>query len=545
MGRIVDVISSIFVPILGPMAGVGILKGLLALVASFGWISTTSTTYQILFAASDALFMLLPVMLASTAGRKFGTNIYTSMTIAAALLYTQLQAVSVIVDGQPAQMTLKAFADAGNEVTFVGIPIVLQNYTSTVLPIIIAVYVQSLLEKRISRLLHESVRNFLTPLFVIAIMVPLTLATLGPIGVWVGNALAQVLSSVYDFSPILAGTLLAASWQIMVIFGVHWGLVPVFINNLAVNGVDPLKAALFPAVLSQAGAAFGVFLRVKDASQKGLSLSATLAGIFDITEPAIYGVTLPRKRPFVIGTVAAAVGGGFIGAFNVKVYGTGVPGILTLPIGIDPTGEQNTIGWLVAGTVLSFALACAGTYFFGVSKTELITPAESTAETQIEKNAGQDLAVSRTSLAPVTGERISLTEVADPVFSSGSMGQGMAFLSTDGRVVAPCDGSMKVVMKTGHAYGIRTSEGIDILIHIGVDTVGLAGEGFSPLVSRGDIVAQGDVLAEVDLDLLSAKGIDPTTMMVITNSDDFDIDLITEGNGPVMTIRTPIDTNRP
>ncbi|OFP65911.1 PTS beta-glucoside transporter subunit EIIBCA [Corynebacterium sp. HMSC074C01] len=540
LSKVVDVVSAIFAPLLGTMAGVGILKGLLALAASFGWVSATSTTYQILFAAGDALFFFLPMLLAVTAGRKFGTNIFTSLTLAGALLYTQLQAVNlgIMEDGEAVPMTLKAFAAAGHDVNFFGIPVVLQNYTSTVIPIIVAVWVQSLLEKRIEKVLHESIRNFIAPMLVLLIMVPLTLMTLGPAGVAVGNFLADILTGAFSFSPLLAGALVAALWQIMVIFGVHWGIVPVFINNLAVNGFDPVKSACFPAVLSQAGAALGVFLRLKSKQDKGLAMSATLAGIFGITEPAVYGITLPRKRPFVIAVISAAFGGALIGATGTNVYGTGAPGLLTLPIGIDPSGQVHTIKWLIVGTVLSFVLATIGTYFFGFSKEDLV---QDRAKADAEKNASgvtvadesganyaADAAVTpdfvpRELTAPVAGNIIPLGEVQDKVFSSGSMGEGVGFLPADGRIVAPCDGVMKVVMKSGHAYGIRTPEGADILIHFGIDTVGLGGEGFEALVKKGDIVKAGDVLAEVDMNTMREKGVDTTTVMIVTNSNKFNV----------------------
>lgn len=299
LGKAVDIVASIFAPMLGTMAAVGILKGLLVMASTFGWIASTSTTYQILYLGADAFFLFLPMILAVTSSRKFGSNIYTSLTLAGALLYTQLQPVSVLVNGKATNITLSAFAKAGGEVTFLGIPVVLQNYTSTVIPIILAVWAQSWLEKLLNRFIHESVRNFVVPVFSLIIMVPLTLMTLGPAGVYVGDGIAFILQSAYNVSPVISAILIAALWQIMVIFGVHWGIVPAFINNIAVNGFDPLKAACFPAVLSQAGAAFGVFLRTKHASSKAIAGSAALAGIFGITEPAIYGVTLPRKRPFV------------------------------------------------------------------------------------------------------------------------------------------------------------------------------------------------------------------------------------------------------
>lgn len=532
LGKAVDIVSSIFAPVLGAMAGVGILKGLLAVAVVANWIENTSTTYQILYAAGDAFFMFLPIILAITAARKFGASVFTAVTLAGALLYTQLQAVSVLVDGEVQKMTLLAFQQAGNDVTFLGIPVVLQSYTSTVIPIIIAVWVQSLLERPLNKFLHESIRNFITPMIVLVIMVPLTLLTLGPAGVWLGNALASVLQSAYDFSPIASGILIAMLWQIMVIFGVHWGIVPVFINNVSLNGFDPLKAACFPAVLSQAGAAFGLFLRLRDQQQKALSGSAALAGIFGITEPAVYGVTLPRKRPFVIAVISAGVGGAIIGATSTMVYGTGAPGLLTLPIGIDPSGANNTIGWLVAGTAVSFVLAAVLTYFFGMSAEDIAKdkaaakpePAVASAEV-----AGAAVSQELDELelnAPVAGTLIPLAEVADPVFSSGKMGDGIAIMPTSGKIYAPCDATVKVAMKSGHAFGLRTDTGVDILIHIGIDTVALKGEGFTPHVTRGQEVKAGDLLAEVDLELMAAKGIDSTTIMLLTNSAKFRMDFL-------------------
>lgn len=532
LGKAVDIVSSIFAPVLGAMAGVGILKGLLVVAVVANWIENTSTTYQILYAAGDAFFMFLPIILAITAARKFGASVFTAVTLAGALLYTQLQAVSVLVDGEVQKMTLLAFQQAGNDVTFLGIPVVLQSYTSTVIPIIIAVWVQSLLERPLNKFLHESIRNFITPMIVLVIMVPLTLLTLGPAGVWLGNALASVLQSAYDFSPIASGILIAMLWQIMVIFGVHWGIVPVFINNVSLNGFDPLKAACFPAVLSQAGAAFGLFLRLRDQQQKALSGSAALAGIFGITEPAVYGVTLPRKRPFVIAVISAGVGGAIIGATSTMVYGTGAPGLLTLPIGIDPSGANNTIGWLVAGTAVSFVLAAVLTYFFGMSAEDIAKdkaaakpePAVASAEVA-EAAVSQELDELELN-APVAGTLIPLAEVADPVFSSGKMGDGIAIMPTSGKIYAPCDATVKVAMKSGHAFGLRTDTGVDILIHIGIDTVALKGEGFTPHVTRGQEVKAGDLLAEVDLELMAAKGIDSTAIMLLTNSAKFRMDFL-------------------
>ncbi len=515
LSKAVDIISSIFAPLLGTMAGAGILKGLLALASVTGLLSSTSTTYAILFAAGDAFFFFLPVILAITAARKFGASVYTAVAISGALLYTSIEPITLASDGTETTSTLLDFASGGGHVTFLGIPVILQSYSSTVIPIILAVWLQSVLEKRLDRIFHESIRQFLTPLFSLMVIVPVALLTVGPAGVYVGEVLANMLQAVYSASPVIAGILLAMLWQVMVIFGVHWGIVPAFINNVAVNGYDPLISPLFPAVLSQAGAALGIFLRLRSAKPKALAGSAALAGIFGITEPAVYGVTLPRKRPFVLAVLAAGIGGAVVGIAEVRSYTVGAPGLLTLSFGIDPNGDSlANFAWLTIGTLVSFILATVLCYFFGLSKEELAedrAEANPTPAPEIAPNAATTEFIS-----PATGEVIPLEQVEDPVFSSGSMGNGVAVKPEGGVITAPAAGAIKVAMKSGHAYGIRTATGMDVLIHVGLDTVGLEGEGFTPLVQRGDTVEAGQVLAEVDWELLSSRNLDPTTILVVT-----------------------------
>lgn len=232
-GRLVDIISSIFMPLLGVMAGAGILKGLLLICTNAGWLTAEETTYTILYAAADSLFYFLPLLLAVTAAKKFGANMFVALTIAGALIY-------------PSIIELK---NSGADAEFFGIPVVLMNYTSTVIPIILAVFVMSYLEKFCMRFIHESVKNFITPLICLVVMVPLTLIVFGPLGVYTGNGIAAAILSIFDVSPILAGALIAALWQILVIFGIHWGIVPVILNNIAVHGKDYIKPATAAAVL--------------------------------------------------------------------------------------------------------------------------------------------------------------------------------------------------------------------------------------------------------------------------------------------------------
>ncbi len=529
VARIVDVVSSIFAPVLGPMAATGILKGLLLIAASLGWLATTSTTYQILWGAGDALFMFLPMLLAVTAARKFGANPFTALTLAGALLYTQLATVNLLVDGKVTATSLLAWSKmAGNSVTFFGIPVVMQTYTSSVVPILLAVWVMSHLEKTANRFIHESVRNFLTPLVSLVIMVPLTLMLLGPAGVYLGNGIAGIIQAAYNVSPILMGVLIGGLWQVLVIFGIHWGIVPIFIQNLATYKFDLLKGAAFPAVLGQAGAALGVFLRLKSPSQRALVGSTVIAGIFGITEPAIYGVNLPRKRPLVIGCVSGAIGGGIVGAMGVKVFSTGAPGILTLPIGIDPSGNTANIMWLIIGTSVAFVLAAVGTFFFGFTADDLAKDRDEAARHH-ETAAGHTTTEGAGLLtSPMSGTVIPLAQVDDKVFSSGAMGKGYGIIPSDGTVVAPVDAT--IVVNMGHAIGLRTAEGVELLIHVGIDTVRLKGAPFTDSVAKGTHVRAGDVLVRADLAAIEAAGLDTTTVVIVTNSDTFDtVDVLAEG----------------
>lgn len=341
-GRAIDVVASIFAPLLGVMAGAGILKGLLLIATNFNWLEQTDSTYVILFAASDALFYFLPVLLAVTTARKFEGNVFTAVTIAGALLYPSIIELT----------------NADTSVGFFGIPVTLMTYSSTVIPIILSVIVMSKLEKLFNKFIHQSIKNFVTPLLLLVIMVPLTLIVFGPIGVNIGNAIADGLLAAFSFSPLIAGAILGASWQLLVIFGVHWGLIPVFINDVAVYGQDGIKLAATASVFAQTGAALGVFLKTKNKRLKALAGSSTITALFGITEPAVYGVTLPLKRPFIAGIIGGAVGGAIIGQAGTKAFVSGAPGLLTLPIFYGPGGE-GFFG-LILGITASFViLLCA------------------------------------------------------------------------------------------------------------------------------------------------------------------------------------------
>ncbi|MCY8994991.1 PTS beta-glucoside transporter subunit IIBCA [Bacillus inaquosorum] len=491
-GRLVDIVSSIFTPLLGVMAGAGILKGLLMICTNAGWLKPEETTYTILYAAADSLFYFLPLLLAITAARKFGANLFVSVTVAGALIY-------------PTIIELK---NGNAETDFFGIPVVLMNYTSTVIPIILAIFVMSYVEKYLNRVIHDSVKTFITPLVCLVTIVPLTLIVFGPIGVNAGNAIASAILGIFSFNPMLAGAVIAALWQILVIFGIHWGIVPVILNNIAVNGQDSIKPATAAAVFAQTGAAVGVMLKTKNKKLKALAGSAAVPGIFGITEPAVYGVTLRLKKPFVCGVISAAVGGAIIGQAHSVAIASGAPGLLTIPIFYG----QGFAGFIL-GISVSFILSIILTYIVGFED-----PAEQT-DIKAEPSAP---AVRREEISsPLEGKVIPLTEVEDKVFASETLGKGIAILPEKGRLVAPADGVISTVFPTGHAFGMVTDQETEILIHLGFDTVKLEGKHFYPKVVQGQTVKQGDLLAEFDLDDLLKAGFDMNTPIVITNADQY------------------------
>ncbi|MGG0821755.1 beta-glucoside-specific PTS transporter subunit IIABC [Paenibacillus turicensis] len=511
IGSVIDIISSIFAPLLGVMAGAGILKGLLLIASNFEWLQKTDTTYIILYAAADALFYFLPMLLAVTTARKFGGNTFTALTMAGALLYPTI--IQLKTDGVAAH--------------FFGIPVVMMSYSSTVIPIILSVIVMSQLEKVCNRFIHESVKNFLTPLISLVIMLPVTLIVFGPFGVYVGNAIADGLLAAFSFSPLIAGAILGASWQILVIFGVHWGLVPVFINNIAVFGKDGIKPAATASVFAQTGAAFGVMLRTKNKKLKTLAGSATVTALFGITEPAVYGVTLPLKRPFIAGVIGGAVGGAIIGQAGTQAFASGAPGLLTLPIFYGP-GGQGFPG-LIIGITASFLVSAILTYVMGfkdpVDETEdgsKQVASSNITDVSVALKGNDIVKASQKVLSPLSGTIHPLADVPDPAFSSEAMGKGVAIKPSEGRVVAPFDGKVTVAFKKKHALAVVSDSGAEMLIHVGIDTVKLDGQYFTSHVKEGDVVTAGQLLLEFDVEQIAAAGYETVTPIIVTNSTDYE-----------------------
>lgn len=543
MDKAIDLISGIFTPILGPMAAAGMIKGLTAMCASFGWLAKTSGTYEVLYAIGDGFFYFLPLILAITSAKKFKVDRFTAITIGAAMCYPAMVAMNsskkVLFD-----LFNGTFLHSQVHATFLGIPIISMNYTSTVIPIILAVWFASVVEKWCKKWIPTVVKTFLVPFVTLLIVVPLTFLIIGPLATWIGNALAAITSAVYNFSPVLAGILLGGFWQVFVIFVVHWGFVAVMMSNIAALGYDPILGLSLGASFAQIGVVLAILLQTKDQKLKGIALPAFLSGIFGVTEPAIYGVTLPRKKPFVLSCIAAGIGGGLIGFFGTKMYMMGGMGVFVIPAAIGPkTGVDMSVYGLMIAMAVSFVLGFILQMVLGKksvdqaydekqAKTvqEVANQADTIAKAAPSLASTSDLNVSTELVSPLAGELLPLSEVKDEVFSSGAMGEGVAVEPSEGVLHAPADGKVVMTFPTGHAIGMKTSDGAEILMHIGMDTVNLQGHGFETLVAKGDEVKAGDELVKFDIDAIHAKGYVVTTPIVVTNSKDYEkITVVSQG----------------
>lgn len=540
--RFIDLISGIFTPMLGVLCAAGMIKGFVAMFVAFNWLSENSGTYKILYSIGDGFFYFLPIVLGLTAAKKFHVDQFVGMAIGMALCYPSIVALnssktvlSTLFSGSIFESQIHA--------TFLGIPVVMMSYTSSVIPIILAVWFASKVQTFAKRIVPTVVKTFLVPFITLLIAVPITFLIIGPVASWLSDGISTVCVAIYNFSPIVAGLVMGAFWQVFVIFGVHWGFVAVMMANLASQGFDPILGLSLAASFAQTGVVLGILLQTKNQKTRGIALPAFISGIFGVTEPAIYGLTLPRKRPFILSCVAASIGGGIIGFAGTKMYMMGGMGLFSIPAAINSkTGVDGSVyGLIIAmaiATVLGFALQMLFGYksVDGNDKQAKVVETAATADpvlaggvsvettptgaaTKVEPNVTYNVATKLSS--PETGQIIPLSEVKDEVFSSGAMGKGVAIEPTDGVLYAPADGEVALVFPTGHAVGLNTTDGAEILMHIGMDTVELEGKGFETLVQKGETVKAGQPLVKFDIEAIKAAGYPVTTPMVVTNSKNY------------------------
>lgn len=523
--RFVDLISGIFQPFLGALAAAGIIKGLVAiLTAVFGLNATNSALYVILNAAGDGFFQFLPIMIALTAARKFKMGEFTAMAIAAALVYPTLPTA------------LPVLKEAGLD-HILGIPFELPaagSYLQTVMPVILAVWVASIIEKFMKKITPDVVKLFVVPFVTILITVPLTFLLVGPLANLVSDLLSKGFTAVMGFSPLLYGILLGAAWQVMVMFGLHWAIVPLAILQFSQNGWSNILLAAALPNFTQTGVLAAIMLKTKEQKVKTISAPALISSLFGVTEPAIYGVTLPMKIPFYISCAVSALIGAGLSFFDLKNYAMGALGIFMYPGYVSPEAGLTPM-WImiaisIAAVLISFIVQMLAPVptLFGSTAPEQASEASVVAAEEIVDIKQEIIA------SPLIGNVVALENVPDEVFASGAMGKGIAIDPSDGVIVAPANAEVSLVFPTNHAIGLKTENGAEILIHIGMDTVSLAGKGFKNFVEVGDKVTPGQKLLEFDLNAIKAAGLPVITPIIITNTDAY-TDVLTTQEGRVNT----------
>ncbi|WP_437887982.1 beta-glucoside-specific PTS transporter subunit IIABC [Phytobacter sp. V91] len=508
-----EIISGIFSPIIPAIAGAGILKGLLSLFITFGWVTATNQTYQIMTVISDGVFYFMPMVLAFSAGLKFGANPYLSVALAATLFHP----------------TLSTLFRSGEPVAFAGLTVSVVSYANSVIPIILSVWVLSFVERFFNRIIPTSVRMMFSPLLSLMIVAPVMLILIGPAGIFAGNALSGGIIWLVENMGPLAGIIVGGTLSLMIITGMHYVLVPIMINNITRLGFDPIKPMFFVANFGQAGAAFGVFLRSRNKKTKSLALSTSFSALMGVSEPAMYGVNIRLKKPFAAALIGGALGGCLAMTMGVKAYAYALSGLSGLPA-LAGAG----FGWALASMALAFAAATLLTLVLGFEENQESSPAgagESTAmgspAVTLQPQSGNLPSQAKTRhaetqlFAPADGQLTPLSELSDPVFADEVFGKGVAIVPVNGELLSPVNGQVGSVFATNHAITLESESGTEVLIHIGIDTVKLNGRGFTRHVEDGQTVTVGQPLISFDLDALHAENIDPSIIVIVTNTENY------------------------
>jgi PTS system beta-glucosides-specific IIC component len=496
-----DFIAGMFTPILPAIAGAGMIKGIIAILVALGWMSNTSSTYVILSAIGDGAFYFLPIILAVSAAKKMGSNVYVGAALAAGLMHP----------------TITALFQEGNT-SFAGIPVIATSYASSVIPIVIAIWIAAYVERAIDRITHASFKMIVVPTVTLLIMVPLTLIAIGPLGGIIGNGLSGGISWLFENASILASILIGGTMSVLIITGMHYALLPLAVGSIATLGYDFIIPLMFAANMAQGGAAFGVGFRTKNTQTKSLSYSTGLTALMGITEPAMYGINMKFKKPFIAALIGGAVAGAFLGAFSVKAYfisNVGLPGVASFF-----SSDVSNLLYALIAAVIAFVVATVLTYILGIQE-ETAAPSTSTESTTVPVVTEDTKLQDEQIFSPMNGEVKPLSLVPDPAFSEEMMGKGFAIQPTEGRAVSPVNGTVMTVSKSGHAIGLVSDLGAEMLIHIGIDTVKLKGQFFSPKVQAGAKVSVGDLLMEFDREEIEKAGYNMITPVIITNINQY------------------------
>jgi len=543
LDRFIDTLSGLFQPFLGVLAGAGIIKGIGAIIGALG-ADPNGGFLTIINMVGDGFFQFLPVALTLTAARKFKMNQFTALAISGVLLYPTLidlqsgDLLYILFEGTPFASEIYT--------TFLGIPVILPpggSYFGSVIPIILAIWFSSKVEKWVKSWMPQVISTFFTPAATLLIAGTVSLLVVGPLATWAASLIGAIFTAIYEFSPVLLHVLLQAAWQILVIFGLHWGIVPLIILQLQTDGFSPMGAAVSGSTFAIFGAILAIWWKTRENKTKKTAAGAALPAFFGITEPAVYGLMLPMRKVFVGAIVANAIAGLYNGIFNLVSYQMGGLGIFALPNYVDPTGMNTMNVWhRLISFALATALGFAAALIVGVpnihdeEEGELATagagasgsPDDSADDGTATTEEMQELAKQEIVASPLAGNVIAQDDIEDEVFASGAMGKAVAIDPSEGVVYAPANGTVTTIFPTGHAVGLTTDQGTEILVHIGLDTVELDGEGYETFVEADDVVEPGQKLIEFDIDYIKDQGYSMQTPIVVTNTNDMEDVLFTD-----------------
>lgn len=486
MTRIIDVITAIFIPVFPALAAGGLLKGLLIALQFSGLVNPAGETFTLLMMMSDIPFYFLPIILAFSSAKRFGANQYLALLVAGALLH-------------PTFTSLEA------STSFLGITVPHISYSSTVFPILLCIWGLSFVEKFFKKIIPELVSMLFVPLLSILVMIPVALIAVGPFANWLGELVGSGVIALYNTTGLFGGAVFGAIYPLLVFTGLHQAIPPIELQNLAQTGTDMLLALCAVANASVAGTTMMNAVKTRSKEFKSVAYSAGVSAVIGITEPAIYGVVAKSKKNFIASMIGGGIGGAIVSFFKVAAVGMG-----PVPLAGIALFAGDTFIYYIIGIVVAFASAAIAVQMLGVEES---SEAQATNHSTLEVN---EVAIN----SPLTGEVIPLSEIQDPTFSSGVMGDGIAIIPTEGRLVSPITGEVTAIFPSKHAIGLK-NDAAEVIIHVGIDTVKLKGQPFETFVNVGDQVNEGELLLTFDLAAIIEKGFDPATAIIVSNSGDF------------------------
>lgn len=493
--RIIEYIAGSMTPIIPAMLGGGMLKVLVIILPMLGILQSDSQTIAFLTFFGDAPYYFLPLLLAYSASQKLKVTSTLAMSVAGVLLHPNF-----------VQMV-----QSGNPLSLFGAPVTPASYGSSVVPILIMVWLMKYIEKIIAKLTPAITKSFLQPTLVLLVSSCIALVVVGPIGVIVGEGLSNLVGQMYGVAGWLTLAILGAIMPFIVMTGMHWAFAPIFLAASIATPDVLILPAMLGSNLAQGAASMAVALKSKNNNTKQIAFAAGFSALLaGITEPALYGVTLKYKKPLYAAMIGGGLAGLFAGLTSVKAYLFAVPSLIALPQFIYSDVPSNIVNALIVAVisvVITFVLA----YIFGIDEEE--------SSSNLEVKAG--VSNKKMIFSPISGEIIPLSDVQDKTFSDKLIGDGVAIIPSEGKVYAPFDGKITNIFPTKHAIGLKSDEGVELLIHIGLDTVELKGQGFISHVEEGDRVFKNQLIFEMDLNLIKTKGYETVTPVIVTNTNDF------------------------